>query len=57
MWAERSLNDPIICRIVRLRLKRLVGDNYVHLNEWQLYTLEPNEGFEITARAEVGRQL
>ena len=53
-WAERSLNDPVACRTVRLRLQRLVGDNYVHLNEWELYALDTNGGFEITAARKSG---
>jgi hypothetical protein len=47
-WVDRSLTNPIVCRAVRLKLQRLVGDNYVHLNEWELYALETNGDFRIT---------
>ena len=36
-WRERSFAAPVICRAVRLKLQRLTGDNYVHLNEWQFF--------------------
>ncbi len=39
-WQDRSLAVPITCRVVRLKLQRLTGDNYVHLNEWQLFLLD-----------------
>jgi len=47
-WADRSLTNPITCRSVRLKLQRLVGDSYVHLNEWELYALDTNGEFRIT---------
>ena len=39
-WRDRSFAAPITCRAVRLKLQRLTGDNYVHLNDWQLYVLD-----------------
>jgi hypothetical protein len=36
-WQDRTLAAPVVARAVRLKLQRLTGDNYVHLNEWQLY--------------------
>jgi hypothetical protein len=36
-WQDRSFAAPVTCRAVRLKLQRLTGDNYVHLNEWQLF--------------------
>jgi len=39
-WADRSLTNPFACGAIRLKLQRLIGDNYVHLNEWELYALE-----------------
>lgn len=53
-WHDRSLTNPISGRAVRLRLQRTVGDNYVHLNEWELYALTTNGGFRITNARRVG---
>jgi len=55
-WLDRSLTNPIPCRAVRLKLNRLVGDNYVHLNEWELYATIPNvgSGFRITNARRLG---
>ncbi len=53
-WHERSLTNPITSRVVRLKLQRTVGDNYVHLNEWELYALTTNGGFRITSARRVG---
>ena len=54
MWPDRWLTNPITCRAVRLKLQRLVGDNYVHVNEWELYALGTNDGFRITNGRKVG---
>jgi hypothetical protein len=54
MWVDRSLTNPITCRAVRLKLNRLVGDNYVHLNEWELCGLTTNGGFRITDGRNLG---
>jgi hypothetical protein len=39
-WRDRAFASSITCRVVRLRLQRLTGDNYVHLNEWQLFAAD-----------------
>jgi hypothetical protein len=39
-WRDRSFTTPITCRAVRLKLQRLTGDNYVHLNDWQLFLVD-----------------
>src|SRR5437773_531940 len=53
-WADRSLTNSVACRAVRLKLQRLVGDNYVHLNEWELYALDANRELRITGGRKSG---
>src|SRR5688572_23401307 len=53
-WHDRSLTNPITCRAVRLKLQRTAGDNWVHLNEWELYALVTNGGFRITNGRRIG---
>jgi hypothetical protein len=48
-WVDRSLTHSITCRVIRLKLQRMVGDNYVHLNEWEIYALDTNGALRITA--------
>jgi hypothetical protein len=40
-WHTGTFSAPIVCRVVRLNLNRLTGDDFVHLNEWQLFEPEP----------------
>lgn len=54
-WQDRSFTAPITCRAVRLKLERLTGDDYVHLNEWQLFLLE--RPFVITDLRRIGADL
>ncbi len=39
-WQDRTFGTPRSCRAVRLKLNRLTRDDYVHLNEWQLFLLD-----------------
>jgi len=32
-WHDRTIADPAPCKFVRLKLNRLTGDDYVHLND------------------------
>ncbi len=46
-YDEQSLNNTTVQKI-KLTLTRTVGDNYVHLNEWQLFGLfDLSNGLEI----------
>ena len=45
-WQDRTLATPVSCKVVRLLLHRPTGDNYVHLNEWQLFA--PDRAFIIS---------
>ena len=46
VWSAHDLTDPGPFTYLRLEAERLVGDNYVHLNEWSLF--EPRPPFVIT---------
>ncbi|HUF62631.1 MAG TPA: hypothetical protein VMN36_11200 [Verrucomicrobiales bacterium] len=37
-WSEALLSEGVSCRAVRLTLRRLTGDDHVHLCEWELLT-------------------
>jgi len=54
-WQSRPFTAPISCRAVRLKLERLTRDDYVHLNEWQLFLLD--RPFVITALRKAGADL
>lgn len=51
-WQDRNFAAPVTCRVVRLKLQRLTGDNYVHLNEWELYQVD--RPFAVTQTQELG---
>ena len=36
-WGEYTLPAVVSTRLVRLNVKRFGGDNYCHINEWELY--------------------
>ncbi len=36
-WSEYSLASPVSAQIFRLNVERFGGDNYCHINEWELY--------------------
>ncbi len=54
-WQDRSFTEPITCRAVRLTLYRPTGDDYVHLNEWQLFLLD--RPFIVTDLQKAGAEL
>lgn len=56
-WRDRTLTTPITCQAIRLKLQRLTGDNYVHLNEWQLFLFDRPEPFAITSLRRNGTDL
>ena len=56
IWLDRSFTNSITCRVVRLKLHRLVGDNYVHLNEWQLFLADSQPVIVDVAAALAGGQ-
>lgn len=45
-WHEATIAEPETVSFLRLTIERLTGDDYVHLNEWEIYT--PDEWFQIT---------
>ncbi len=53
-WNQRSVSSPITCRAVRLKIVRLTGDGYVHLNEWRL--LSQKRPFQVTDFREMENQ-
>lgn len=36
-WDEFDIGSPVSAKIVRLNVKRYGGDNYVHIDEWEIY--------------------
>jgi|GEM_PF-243490 len=40
-WQGGNFTSTITCRAIRLSLRRLTGDNYVHLCEWQITLEDP----------------
>lgn len=44
-WQDRTVASSVSCKVVRLLLHRPTGDNYVHLNELQLFA--PDRAFSI----------
>jgi hypothetical protein len=46
-WRDRLLVEPVTCRVMRLQLERLTGDDYVHFNAWQLF--REDVPFKLTA--------
>lgn len=36
-WSEYALPQPITAKLFRLTVKRFGGDNYCHMNEWEIY--------------------
>jgi PA14 domain/Immunoglobulin domain len=36
-WSQYALPSPVSAMLVRLNVRRFGGDNYCHINEWELY--------------------
>lgn len=36
-WSEATLAQPVTARIFKLNVRRFGGDNYCHINEWEIY--------------------
>lgn len=45
-WNDRLVAAPVTCSVIRLKIQRLTGDAYVHLNEWRL--MEKKRSFQVT---------
>jgi len=51
LWDAVALTSPVTSSVLRLSVQRLVGDDYVHVNEWRLDGLNPacGRGLDLSA--------